>query len=1667
MIKKLNFLFFFCLITFSYLYAESYSIRVLNQSQTELLIEATFQKPELIVTRQEDNVTSSVLSIDGLLQSNEPGKPKLPFLVEQFSLAGEKVEFKIEEINVENLKIENYSISGIDKNAVISDNMRSPVSVDYQGLFREMPIFALKIFPVQILDKNNSASYVKKIRIRIWVAESGTSRNYKSAVKSGKERKILGEMLLNGNNLNYSKLSPSQSPSQPLSLTTGERYKTGRFKIMVKEDGLYQITYQDLVDAGMDLSSVNPKKLRLFNKGQEIAIYFKGSSDLSFDSGDYFEFFGEKNIKTFLNKNIDMYQDPFTDVNVYWLENSSSNGLRMVEESGALVISNPAHYTVPIFFKETIHFEEDLVSHKFGENGSKENSPSHELDLWFFDKGITAIGSKSYNAYLPHPWNETGLANSVFVKAMLRGLSFKGTTTNIGLIHKAEIWLNNEKIGESANNWKDQNLCIIENTGGVGLAQSDIDHGNNTLRIQMDQVSNNYGSVTDATLLNWFEISYLRSYRADNNYIVFRKQEGLGSNYNFQFEVDGFTRSDIELYKKGVSKIVNNRIDWYKKPNSNYSSYRISFQDEIFYSGIEYIALTKNQKKKPLSIAPDEPWLPAALTDVSLLDTQNKAEYLIITNEVLFDNVLSLKQYHQQKGLSVEVVKVQDIYDEFNFGIKSPLAIKDFLEYAYKNWDQSSPLYYVNLVGAASENYKTQSASKPDLVPTMMFQTREFGASGSDFLYTLVSGDDTDFIPDLVIGRIPAKTNAEFLNYYDKLVNYELPTNTGSWTNRSLMISGNDASTKELDFYPHAFRLQNQRIINYKIPGPYFSRKLNTIKDDSITIDPNFGGTTDLIDYWDDGLVFVNFLGHGGSGIWADVDLFNRNDIDKLNNGYHLPFVSSLTCFTGAFESKSLSGIAEKLITVANKGAIGVYASTGLGWVHNDFAIGWPLAENLFEKRLSIGESVLLSKIYYLGNSIYVHESGFQSTPGYSDLRKSMVNQYNLLGEPLTYLPVPHDDITINMNKSYFNVGDSLNLSIITPFSSGEILVELANEQGEPLDNDYGIISGSSNQFSFVIPEDLNEQVGYLKVYATDESKDSHGFTRVAVKRSLLDSLVVSPENPQVGDSVFLKVYLHSEVPIESVIIKSLYFSSSGSKKNVILEKVNDTLFTTANGLGPYDKMGTWYFTLKITDTSGVVTEYHQQKFVVNDPRPDLSIAENSFQFNGVETIDLVVNIENNSNLSLSGVDIGFFYNNYSLSAVPFYSVQENFNPNENKFLEFAVDTSLLNFGKKFIVVVDYNRLLNERDEKNNIDSSLVYGSFLLVHATTGTIDTIYIENISHFYFPPNSLSNSSTVNYSISHNNDLFFLENQPGLHHIPFKSRSDSAFVHLQMNNNESRIISPVYLNFKVDSTISQDSLHHIGVYRFAYDLKQWVRVSNDSDKNITDYNLIVKTNILGDFALFYVKDEDCPVIEVTINGRALRDNMLVPTTPELAFVLQDENGINLSQGFLATLDNDTIPRTEMNMPDSIKNANAISILTSPKLGIGEHKLVVEAMDANGNKTIKIINFTTSGKFDVIIYGNYPNPFTDETYISYYIDSGDLLKEFTVKIYTVSGRMIKKIDTSDPRYREPDYYEVYWDGRDDDDNIVANGVYFAVVYAKSRDGDEVEYRLKLAKLK
>ena len=69
-------------------------------------------------------------------------------------------------------------------------------------------------------------------------------------------------------------------------------------------------------------------------------------------------------------------------------------------------------------------------------------------------------------------------------------------------------------------------------------------------------------------------------------------------------------------------------------------------------------------------------------------------------------------------ALRAILVDVEDIYDEFNFGILNPRAIKDFLHYTYLYWQTPAPAFVI-LFGDASWDYKKiLGGDKTNFVPS-------------------------------------------------------------------------------------------------------------------------------------------------------------------------------------------------------------------------------------------------------------------------------------------------------------------------------------------------------------------------------------------------------------------------------------------------------------------------------------------------------------------------------------------------------------------------------------------------------------------------------------------------------------------------------------------------------------------------------------------------------------------------------------------------------------------------------------------------------------------------------------------------------------------------------------------------------------------------------------
>ncbi len=1678
--KKIVFLILF---VFHLGFAADYTFKIIEQTPAYLHVKVTFKAPDLVNENgaQVAQYTHAAFTLD-------QNKHYIPAVTRFFNLdITQTPPVAVTDVKTARLQVKQYLVARDKK--LRGQSVEAWADVRYLGQMGNAPILALTLFPVRVNADHRQITYLKSIEIKI-----GNKNNpfLAKTSQTGQAARINPHMakafLLNAAKRVFT-TSVRQQAQAKAYLADEEHYRAWQsvlnnkivFKLKVKEDGIYKVTYDELARAGFPLSGIDPTHLALYNKGKEVPIYVKGEKDFSFDENDYIEFWGEKNQKTFYAKYPELYSDPFSDVNVYWLVYLPHKGLRLLEESGGITTSHNQLVISPYAFRDTLHFEQNNSAQKFGHTYALVNRPAYEIDQYYYDAGVSAPGSIGYDFYLPHP---ADFGADVTVWVMLRGKSYYDATQNPLKGHQVSVKIRGKGnvarlVGRvmPKDGWKDQYKRMITNAdSAVKIDQSVLKDGTNRLEVDMFQ-----NGVTDIVLLNWFNISYLHLYKADHNYLKFHvDRDFFDGRYvklgdRIQFNVDGFSKNKIDVYKLGISKITNVEVKPVTDEKTKKFSYGISFQDEIVDPSVHYVALTDDQKKQVLSIEAYRHWQEDD-PQRSLLDGSNAADYLIITHDLLSRECQRLKALKEAQGYHVQIVTVRDIYDLFHYGIKSPLAIKDFIRYAYEHWDASVPLEYVVLVGDASANYRSDA----DLVPTIYYQTLKFGAAESDYQYALLEGDD--YIPEVIVSRIPAGSIYELKNYLDKLEHYSSQPE-GDWINRTLFLSGYDGTKEYLTGKP-VFRSQSLRIIRHRLPAGFFAEQINSIKDQNRNPDAHFGNSRDVIDFFDDGLSFVNFVGHGGGAIWADAGLMGLEEADQLNNGYKLPFISSMTCFTGSFGNAGRNSLGERLLFGEKKGAIAFLGSSGVGWIYNDYAIEWGLFDYLWNPDLTIGQAVQLMKIYYLANPFYYTEDGYFYTFGYGTIRHSQVSQYNLLGDPAIHIVQPKNRLSVQPDRPVALPADKVVVLLRSLPQDAQVTLEVTDQENYKVFTAQTTVTGDKAEIPFTVPQNISPQILTIKAFARSGEITAHGQAKIAIAQPVIRKIETFPARPQVFDSISFAITVrYLDDPVENVAIVNLTDANGYQNypQTIPLQKANDSLFRSIEPFPGFSAGGKKLFDVRLTTRSGKTFVEHWKTLQITDPRPDILIVPNSVAWGGKQKLQLMFNVKNNSGIKVQSVRVACYDDRIKENA-PFAIVTTALDSNEQKEIRVAMpDTLVYAPYHRIKIVADPDSAIAEKNEMNNIIQTNLYLNYFYASTALGTTlngkthQNVTFSGIWRFEIPKASLPEQTLFGLALQNVSKAVDETHRSDLHFVPIDGETDSSGLKLTFFNPAVEGKVKGKLSVAIDTTrLKNIQKSGISVYRFDQNSRTWMV---QACTWLNEKTIQANVTRSGLFAVFYSTDRKQPMLEITVNGRPLLSGMLVPRQPTMGILLQDANGIDLHHTVDLKIDDryyvkdGLVVNQAVSFPQDARSVKNIQITLSPDLKSGPHELTVKAADVNGNTAEKELNFSVTDNFDIIVYGNYPNPFKDKTIISYTIESNEPIDNLSIKIYTTSGRLIrsKMLDLDetvpDDDILEPNYHELVWDGTDDDGNPVANGVYFAIIKGKYKN-KTVKRMLKIARL-
>lgn len=861
------------------------------------------------------------------------------------------------------------------------------------------------------------------------------------------------------------------------------------YKIGVAADGIYQITYDDLVRFGISPATLNPKKISMFGNEAgmlpeanakpciddltEMDIIVTGEDDGSFDTDDKIMFYGQSPVTSKREGGLLLHQtNYYSDSTYYFLKiDNQQDGKRMSVRQQA---ESDDYVTVT-----------DFVDLKY-----------HEIDKDNHYKR----GRKWYGEVISGQTQKTMTFPFSFANAEVGSVG----RVNIGFIGASKS--ENIKVRFSVNGKQVMDDKTVAKVGDLLWGREyelnapfnvDGDDVDVTIEIIADNSSSKVA-------VDFIDVNVSRLLRYENEQLAFGVSATSGHAVVNLLKIDNYYDDMVLL--DVTNPLSPARLEY---DVENQSLRRMSFPYE----------------NRCLLVRPSDFM---SVASVKKIDNQNLhgpsdadfAEMLIITDRIFAEQAEEIKAIHEDEdGMVSAVAFVDEIYNEFSSGSQDVTAIRNYIRVIN---GRSESLKYVLLLGRGSCDYKNILGYSNNFVPPYesLNVISEIDSYVSDDYFGLMDPDEGEELigkMDLGVGRIPVVDVAEAEIAVGKIRRYiDASRSMRSWRNDMVFISDDKKSyAKNCDALEKIVDTLKPQINISKIYADAYVRQK---KSDGSYYYPE--ATEAIMKRFSQGAMMITYLGHGGVKGLSQSNLLRIDNIVNFDNYDRLPFVVTATCEFSAFDDPSFVSAGERMFKMNDGGAIAMYTTTRPTYSSTNFTIMKNFYKSAFNsdrpRNSTIGEIVMHTKKLNSSNS-----SNYVS--------------YVLFGDPALRLAYPKCDITVTSVNDYdlkkdFIVGAMETMTVCGMIANSDGNVDTAfngvvdvemfdnestfwtlNNSGESgnetMDFKYhsdvlfqGKASVVNGLFSIIynVPRTVNHQKGKarLSLYAVDtlRSIDAHGY---------------------------------------------------------------------------------------------------------------------------------------------------------------------------------------------------------------------------------------------------------------------------------------------------------------------------------------------------------------------------------------------------------------------------------------------------------------------------------------------------------------------------------------------------------------------------------------------
>ncbi len=764
---------------------------------------------------------------------------------------------------------------------------------------------------------------------------------------------------------------PTAAPAPKSAAVSGPFADGGTwYKVAVNQTGLCRIYGSQLAEAGLSLNGLASSTLRLYTGGgaplpydnttprptfDEVAVLVEDGGDGSFGATDYVLFFAEGpdrwqhapgSAGTFVNHH-------YSDRTVYWLT-VGGQGVRMALES--VDPTSPADTTITSF-RRTVHVEQDNLLRQFNDGKI--------LDYysWYWTKESPA------QLFIP----ASGYVSGTAAELRSYGRTFDPDFDD-PLVGYMEVTANGQRAVPIAQN---QFYCQFTVTNLLD--------GLNNIRLNM------WGASDVAPYLNYVDLTYQS------------RLVPMGSSLDLPLGGSTLPNARLEVVDSYGQSLVALRIDNPRRPVRLDSLTRAGGTLDLV------VDLTPTGPNRFFFGASSAAFAPIAIertTPVDLYAVGEQIDGIIITSQQLAPGLAEYIDLWEGRGINLRTVTVDDIMDNFAFGLYDPTAIRDFLKYAYENYPSPAP-HTALLVGDGSFDYldNLRTGMSNVVPPFVLPSDLDESASDDNYVYFgrygIVDSDTSYAVPpdrglDMVIARWPVRTAAEIGTIVEKTRRYESPATYGPWRSKITLVADDErggtyanetfhvaigAEPLDRSHIPQTFRREKIYLWDYPRVG-----RLKPSVNDAIVRSVN------------EGTLLIDYIGHGNPDVWADERVFYRDaDLPRLQNADRLPLFYAASCAIGFFDDPAREGMAEELLVYPNGGAIAIISAMRLVYASENSTFN----RKVFDILLT-ADSLSMAEAFFVAKLERQYNGGTIPVPNTND------RAYLFFGDPFLRLGLPH-----------------------------------------------------------------------------------------------------------------------------------------------------------------------------------------------------------------------------------------------------------------------------------------------------------------------------------------------------------------------------------------------------------------------------------------------------------------------------------------------------------------------------------------------------------------------------------------------------------------------------------------------------------------------------------